>query len=292
MNILSLFDGISCGYLALQRANLPITNYFASEIDKHAIQISQNNFSNIIRLGDVCDWRKWELPKIDLLIGGSPCQGFSFAGKQLNFDDPRSKLFFEFVDCLKHFQPKYFFLENVMMNKQSENIITDILGVLPIKINSAILSAQSRRRLYWCNWSITKPIDRNIKAKDIIEWNYKEPNSETWHNWWSKNQIKQLSKKYSCIINDVPKSICMTARQISSWTGNLVKISDQLLRFITPLEAERLQTLSDNFTSGLSDSARYKAIGNCWTVDVVSHMFKFINSVNGKTKPINKQISF
>ena len=153
MNVLSLFDGISCGYLALQRANLPITKYFASEIDKNAIKISKNHFPDIIRLGDVCEWQTWELPKIDLLMGGSPCQGFSFAGKQLNFDDPRSKLFFKFVDCLKHFKPKYFFLENVVMNRQSENIITDILGVLPIKINSAVLSAQSRKRLYWTNIS-------------------------------------------------------------------------------------------------------------------------------------------
>ena len=147
MNVLSLFDGVSCGQIALERAGIKVDNYYASEIDKHAITVTQNNYPNTIQLGDVQKWHEWELPKIDLLIGGSPCQGFSFAGKQLNFNDPRSKLFFEFVDVLKYYKPKYFLFENVKMKQEYQDVITEHLGVEPIEINSSLVSAQNRIRL-------------------------------------------------------------------------------------------------------------------------------------------------
>ena len=146
MNVLSLFDGMSCGRIALERAGIQVTNYFASEIDKHAIKVAMHNYPDTQQLGDVTKWREWNLPKIDLLLGGSPCQGFSFAGKQLAFDDPRSKLFFEFVECLNHFNPKYFLLENVRMKKEHLQVITDMLGVEPIRINSNLVSAQNVHR--------------------------------------------------------------------------------------------------------------------------------------------------
>lgn len=169
MNVLSLFDGMSCGQLALQRAGVKYDNYFASEIDKHAIKVTQHNFPNTKQLGDVRNVRAQDLPKIDLLIGGSPCQGFSFAGKQLNFEDPRSKLFFEFVRLKNELNPRYFLLENVRMKKSSMEVITQHLGVEPIEINSALVSAQNRRRLYWTNIpNITQPLDRGILLKDII----------------------------------------------------------------------------------------------------------------------------
>ena len=150
-NVLSLFDGISCGRVALERAGIEYEKYYASEIDKFPIKVAQKNFPDTIQLGDVKNWREWDIEKIDLIIGGSPCQGFSFAGKQLNFDDPRSKLFFDFVDIVRHFKPKYFILENVVMKQEFQDIITEYMGVKPIMINSSLVSAQKRRRLYWTN---------------------------------------------------------------------------------------------------------------------------------------------
>ena len=151
MNVLSLFDGMSCGQIALNRAGINYDNYFASEIDKYAIKVTKNNYPDTIHIGNVLDVKSEDLPGIDLLIGGSPCQGFSFAGKQLNFNDPRSKLFFEFVRLLEECKPKYFLLENVKMKKEYQNIITEMLGVEPIEINSNLVSAQNRKRLYWTN---------------------------------------------------------------------------------------------------------------------------------------------
>lgn len=170
MNVLSLFDGMSCGQLALKKAGIEYRNYFASEVDKYAIKVSSENFPNMIHLGDVTKIDYSKLPKIDLLIGGSPCQGFSFAGKQLNFNDPRSALFFEYVKALKILNPKYFMLENVKMKKEYQDVISTLLGVQPIEINSSLVSAQNRRRLYWTNISsVAQPEDRKIYLKDIIE---------------------------------------------------------------------------------------------------------------------------
>ena len=169
MNVLSLFDGMSCGQLALQKAGIHYDKYFASEIDKYAIKVSSENFPNMFHLGDVTQVKAENLPKIDLLIGGSPCQGFSFAGKQLNFSDPRSALFFEYVRLLKELKPKYFLLENVVMKKEFQAVITEHLGVEPIKINSSLLSAQSRNRLYWTNIPILPIEKKEIYLKDILE---------------------------------------------------------------------------------------------------------------------------
>lgn len=167
--VLSLFDGMSCGQIALNRADISYGKYYASEIDKHAIKVTQHNYPETIQLGCVTEIKGTDLPQIDLLIGGSPCQGFSFAGKQLNFEDPRSKLFFEFVRLLKETKPKYFLLENVRMKKESQDVISKYLGVEPIEINSNLVSAQNRRRLYWTNIpNIEQPNDKGILLKDII----------------------------------------------------------------------------------------------------------------------------
>jgi DNA (cytosine-5)-methyltransferase 3A len=177
MNVLSLFDGISCGMVALERANIKVDEYYASEIDKYANIISEKNYPGIIRLGDVAKIEYDKLPKIDLLIGGSPCQGFSFAGKQLNFDDPRSKLFFEFVKAKDILKPKYFLLENVRMKKEYQDIISNLLGVEPIMINSSLVSGQDRKRFYWTNIIAPGPlniIDKNILLKDIVHENNNE----------------------------------------------------------------------------------------------------------------------
>ncbi len=167
--VLSLFDGMSCGQIALNRAGISYGKYYASEIDKHTIKVTQHNYPNTIQLGSVIEIKGKDLPQVDLLIGGSPCQGFSFAGKQLNFDDPRSKLFFEFVRLLDECKPKYFLLENVRMKRESQDIISKYLGVEPIEINSNLVSAQNRRRLYWTNIpNIIQPNDKKILLKDII----------------------------------------------------------------------------------------------------------------------------
>ena len=169
MNALSCFDGISCGQLALDRAGIHVDNYFASEINKDAIKVTMRNYPNTIQLGSVKDWRTWNLPHIDLLIGGSPCQGFSRSGKGFNFDDPRSELFFEFVNIRNALKPENWMLENVDMRQAWKDIISDYMGIQPVKINSALVSAQNRVRLYWANWNITKPADRRIYLKDILE---------------------------------------------------------------------------------------------------------------------------
>lgn len=170
MNVLSLFDGMSCGQIALDRIGVNVNNYFASEIDKYAMQVTKNNYPSTKFVGNVIRVKGNELPKIDLMIGGSPCQGFSFAGKQLNFDDSRSKLFFEFVRLLRETKPEYFLLENVKMKKEYEQIITDYLDVEPILINSSLVSAQNRKRLYWTNIpNIQQPEDRGITWGDVRE---------------------------------------------------------------------------------------------------------------------------
>ena len=168
--VLSTFDGMSCVRIALEQLGIPIKQYFASEIDKYPIQITQKNYPDTIQLGDVTKVFAKDLPPIDILVGGSPCQGFSFAGDQLAFDDPRSALFFEFVRLIKECKPKYFLLENVRMKKEYLDVITEQLGVEPIFINSALVSAQNRQRYYWTNIpNVQQPEDRGLVLKDILE---------------------------------------------------------------------------------------------------------------------------
>jgi DNA (cytosine-5)-methyltransferase 3A len=201
INVLSLFDGISCGQIALSRLGIEVDNYYASEIDKHAIKVTQHNFPNTIQLGDVSSINADMLPNIGLLFGGSPCTGFSIAGKQLNFEDPQSKLFFEFVRVLNEVKPKYFLLENVKMKKEYMDIISEHLGVEPIEINSGLVSAQNRRRLYWTNIpGVEQPEDKGILIKDILDKNVTDGVKINFdENGISK--FKATNKKY-VILND------------------------------------------------------------------------------------------
>jgi len=170
MKVLSLFDGISAGQVALNKAGINVETYYACEIDPYAIKITQQNFPNTIQLGDVSKISSADITgSIDLLIGGSPCQAFSNAGNKLGFDDPRGKLFFEYVRLLKELQPKYFLLENVKMKPEHEAVITEYLGVDPVEINSALVSAQNRKRLYWTNIPFEVPKDKGIVLKDVLE---------------------------------------------------------------------------------------------------------------------------
>lgn len=270
MNVLSLFDGMSCGMIALERAEIKFDNYYASEIDKHAIKVSESNYPNIIRLGDVIEWPKWDLPEIDLLIGGSPCQGFSFAGKQLNFDDPRSQLFFEYVKILKEYKPSYFLLENVKMSKKSEKIISEMLGVEPFLIKSEFFSAQLRDRLYWTNIPIDLDIEyKDIKLKDIIEYGYvdREKSYCIDANYFKGGNPKSYFEK---------SRRQLVFKSEEDYNSILRGEENKNYRKLTPLECERLQNLPENYTMvpGVSNTQRYKMIGNGWTVDVISHILK------------------
>ena len=273
MRVLSLFDGMSCGQIALNRLGIKVDKYYASEIDKYAIQITQKNYPDTIQVGDITKLNPNDFKDIDLIMAGSPCQGFSFAGKQLAFDDPRSALFFEFIRLLKAIKPRYFLLENVRMKKEYLEVITEQVSqcypnqgndlfktrIEPILINSALVSAQNRVRYYWTNIpKIKHPNDRNIILKDILEDNY---------------------------IADREKSYCIDANYFRG--GNLkryfLRCSRQLVflnndykefRKLYPEEVESLQTVPKGYTHGVSNMQRYKMLGNGWTVDVICHILK------------------
>jgi len=365
MIAVSCFDGLSCGQLALDKAGIKIHKYYASEIDKYPIKVTQANFPNTIQLGDISkvDASSFNGDTIDILMGGSPCQGFSFAGKQLNFDDPRSKLFFEFIRLKDTLKPKYFLLENVKMKKESMDIITKYMGVEPVEINSSLFSAQNRKRLYWTNIPFEQEEirDKRIVMQDILEDGYatdvmtnaqgKSHCVTARYNgavWWNSIERKQrtmvlkenptvskdglirvgtadlkghdsIKRVYAQegksptlttmqgghrepkvavgrIVNrrldengtrkddqlDIPftrqlelrdddKSGCLTTVQKDN-----VLVSKDMWRKLTPLECERLQTIPDNYTNHVSNSQRYKMIGNGWTVNVIAHILRGI----------------
>jgi DNA-cytosine methyltransferase len=342
MNVLSLFDGISAGRIALERAGIKVDNYYASEIDKYAIQISKKNHPNIIQMGDVTKWREWDIDwsSIDLVIGGSPCQGFSFAGKQLNFEDPRSKLFFDFVDICHRVadeNPKMkFFLENVRMKKEYQDVISGYMGVEPVMINSSLVSAQNRVRFYWTNIpNVTQPNDKSLLLKDILQDDIDDkyylsdeivsrfkPVESKSHVGTTKPDFRTIGQrdlvygednKMGCLMATdykQPKQVLIRVPEatkkgyveinpnegvdltfINSKTRRVRRMEDKsncltatnydycwydgyICRKLTPIECERLQTFPDNWTEGISDTQRYKALGNSWTVDVVTHIFK------------------
>lgn len=241
MRVLSLFDGISCGRLALERANINVSRYYASEIDKYAISVSKQNYSDVIQLGDIKNWRSWDIDfgEVDILLGGSPCQGFSFAGNKLNFEDSRSKLFFEYVDILNEIKmknPKIVFLfENVRMKKECQDIISKHLGVGPVEINSNLVSAQNRKRLYWTNIEgVLQPKDRGILLKDVVheraDLDYAI--GESWAKWFREKATYLIKKKYAQIDSD--KAITMTARQYANWNGNFVY--ECLEQYVVPFD--------------------------------------------------------
>jgi len=391
MNVLSLFDGMSCGQIALRQLNIPIEKYYASEIDKYSIQITQKNHPSTIQLGDITKWREWDIDwlSIDLVFGGSPCQGFSFAGKQLAFDDPRSKLFFDFIDIVNHVKQHNhkakFLLENVRMKKEYLDVISEYIGVQPVKINSALVSAQNRVRYYWTNIAeLQQPDDLGILLKDIIESgditetkartidaNYFKGGKIGGTHQSSKrnylvtggairgrynqdgkteqqlevqgtqraNSITTVQKDSLCIkVGEadikghdsikrvyspegksptlttmggghrepkiavyeatkkgyaeagVGEGLDLTFPNSKTRRGRLMQYKSNCLtsanyeygivqpditwRKLTPLECERLQTVPDGYTEGVSNTQRYRMLGNGWTVEVIKHIFR------------------
>ena len=306
MNVLSLFDGMSCGQIALNRIGIKYDNYFASEIDKYSISVTKNNYPNTIHLGDILNINTKDLPKIDLLIGGSPCQTLSVAGNGSGFEG-KSGLFFEYVRILNKIKSEnpsvYFLLENVKMKKEWQDIISIELGVSPIEINSNLVSGQNRRRLYWTNIpNITQPIDKNIYLKDILEENVNPKffYSEKAISYLDRNKINKRFAMYS----DNEKSICLTAnfhkslpynvyvdREKSNCLtqnyGNMACVNynkgqgqiifhNNTIRRLTPTECEKLQTVPIDYTASASDTQRYRMLGNGWTIDVIAHIFSFL----------------
>lgn len=345
INVLSLFDGMSGGQIALERAGISVANYYASEIDKYAIKVTQSHYPNTHQLGTVLYWKNWQLPKIDLVIAGSPCQGFSKAGKGLNFDDPRSKLFFTFMDILNHHKKQnsdlLWMLENVKMKKEWKDYISDLLGVEPVLINSALVSAQNRERLYWANFPIIQPEDKGILLKDIIEPSVEEKylggynpayksQSNSLHNLNGKsNNICAGTHGYALgyipvtpvrvgtasdinghdynkrIYSTEGKSLTLNAgsggnlepkistryvdrtgreiKKYSTKSGTVreayrikdnfaIMMNNDEYRKLTPIECERLQTVEDNWTSMVSNTQRYKMLGNGWNIDTIVHI--------------------
>lgn len=382
LTVLSLFDGMSCGAIALREAGISVKQYFASEIDRQAIRQTQHNFPDTIQLGNVTDVKTTDLPPIDLLIGGSPCQGFSFAGKQLNFSDPRSKLFFEYVRILREIQAYNpdvkFLLENVRMLSEYENIISSHLGIFPVAINSALVSAQNRYRLYWTNiriksvpdlfgstlhTDIPQPEDRGIYLRDILdsdvdsrfylksdeidklvrqrEYGVQEQGNipdenilDLWFDPYDRdtpflrhdferidpNKVSSRNPFYPApdiarvpiqaiqknhLIRDccnessstlvIPGSVvkpqfgggfrpivsgkasCLVASSSKFAAMLIVNGDDMVIRYLTPAECCRIQTIPEWYEWNCSEPQIYRLLGNGWTVDVISHIFRYLS---------------
>lgn len=307
-NILSLFDGMSCLQIALKEINVNFDTYYASEIDKHAIAQTQLNFPNTIQLGSVTEWLTWDIDwsKVSLIGAGSPCQGFSFAGKQLAFDDERSKLFFVFVDILNHtkkFNPDVKFLfENVNMKKSHMRVINDFLGMKGVNINSNLVSAQNRNRWYWSNirtkkeglfgdlfTDIPQPKDKYILLRDILEDEVDEKyylsekmikylitKSEFNKDKGSNHLFETLNNKdKSKPINTRPYKIGADDNYIKG-TNTVEHKNKSNIRRLTPLECARLQTTPDWYKWSCSEIQQYRMLGNGWTIDVITHILKFM----------------
>jgi len=258
------------------------------------------NYSNTIQLGDVTKIKSLNLPKIDLLIGGSPCQSFSFCGKRLGMTtsdnieitsleqylllknqqfifNGQSYLFWEYVRLLKELKPKYFLLENVMMKDYWKNIITDTLQVNPVMINSNLVSAQERKRLYWTNIDqLSQPNDKGLYLKDIMEHKVDKKYNITERFYKKVKGTLSYEKSRNNIRTPEQKSKTLTAsgHGITNSGSTNIKLSDDYLRIPTPIECERLQTVPDNYTDNVSNRQRYRMLGNGWTVDVITHIFK------------------
>lgn len=295
MNVLSLFDGMSCGQIALERVGIKVDKYYASEIKKTAIKVTQHNYPNTIQLGDVTKLSykngilysengNYNVGKIDLLIGGSPCQNFSIANlsDRNGLDGAKSKLFYEYLRLLKEVEPTYFLLENVKMNKDSYKQLNEYLGVKGIEINSKLVSYQNRPRIYWTNIpNVTVPEDRNINFQDYkdtdIEYcrqfkmNKTPSRIKMWNDGLGRNNIHGCGN-----VTYSEKIFCLTRKQDRSPNSGLVEFED-FCRYLTRRELELAQTVPIGYTDCVSYNQAQDLLGDGWTVDVIAHIFSFLN---------------
>lgn len=306
MNILSLFDGISCARVALDVAGIPVDKYYSCEIEKNAIKVSKKNYPDIISLGSVIDFQKDMIKEpIDLLIGGSPCQDLSIAKKhRKGLEGDRSSLFYEYVRIKNEINPKYFILENVAsMKKEDKDIISGIMGCEPVMFNASLVSAQTRKRYFWTNIQFDLPEDRGILLKDILqpdaEVDEKMVNKEgkayvltaSYSGACEKNSVEKKQRtmvkvgyignsnsQANRVYSTEGKSVTLSANGggLGAKTG-LYEMNTKQIRKLTPIECERLQSLPDNYTEGIAMTNRYKCLGNAFNVEVVSHILKQIN---------------
>jgi len=305
MIVLSLFDGMSCGQIALIELGVKIERYYASEVDKQAIAQTQLNFPNTIQLGDINHWQEWDIDwsTVDLILAGSPCQGFSLAGKQQGLEDPRSKLFLVFNEIRKRVLEEnpnaLFLLENVRMKPEYEQVINDALELMPVAINSSLVSAQSRTRLYWSNirtrreglfdvlyTDIPQPKDRGIIIRDILD-------DEVDSKYYIRGGASRDDRHYCDIVSvgvwrthkaDYgfrptlgDKSPTVTARARNDGSGQVAVSNNSFVRRLTPRECARLQTIPDWYRWSCSDAQAYKMLGNGWTIEIIKHILTFIN---------------
>jgi len=286
LNVLSLFDGMSCGQLALKKARIYVQNYYASEIDEAAKKVTNINFPNTIQMGNVLNLKAEHLPKIDLLFGGSPCQDLSNVNvhKTKNgLEGEKSRLFWEFVRLKKELNPKYFLLENVgSANKSDIQIINKELGVTGIGLNSKLFVPQHRNRIYWTNIPFSIPTDPMIASMiDLLEDNVDDkyylsqkmydyvmaPASKGWQSGKMEIDLK-IARPLTATMHKMHRA------DTDNYVTGVAPQGKTNVRRLTPLECERLQGVTDNYTNHVSDSQRYKMLGNGWTVDAISHIFK------------------
>ena len=296
MNVLSLFDGMSCGQIALEKAGIKVNNYYASEVDEKAIKVTMNNYPNTIQIGDVLNVKAEQLPKIDLLMGGSPCQGFSIAGKKLNFEDDRSKLFFEFIRLKNELNPKYFLFENVKMKDEIADAIDELLGVKRVYINSKDFTGHIRKRYYWTNIPISEWEKKDIKIKDIIDLDIPFDKDM---NFFLDRTVYNPSTSYDGIITVNPRDNkgkqTWQRGRVYDIEGNCPTICASLFdlnitrdhktyRKLTIKECELLQGVPMGYTSCVKKNDAGKLLGNGWTVDVITHILKGIKLSNKEVR--------
>jgi len=284
MKVLSLFDGMSCGQIALNKLGIKYDNYFASEIDKYAIKVTQTNYSETIQLGDIRNIKVSNLPKIDLIIGGSPCQDFSIANKdRKGLAGEKSSLFFEYYRILqevKAINPEVkFLLENVIMDKKNYNILSKYMNCYPVRINSSLVSGALRDRYYWSNingfWqdllnndytNIPQPKNKKIKLQDVLEFGYSKKRKHSSLNTWSGigGSQEYLKKRNN---NTGMVTLIYNSPDFDFNKG---------IRTCTQLEMERLHNIPEGYTSCLNQKQAGQVIGNGWTVDVIAHIFQYL----------------
>jgi len=296
MKVLSLFDGISCARVALERAGIPVEIYEASEVDESAIAISKKNYPDIEQLGDVkniigngdCFSGKNICinHEVDILIGGSPCQDLSIAKmnrSSAGLSGEKSSLFWEFARLKKQLRPKYFILENVAsMPRVAREEISKELGVEPIMINASLVSGQNRKRLFWTNIpNVTQPEDRHIFLKDVLENGTGDLKVESVAK---RNKNRSKHQHIGLNYGDFPKEYHLEPQKdgksfcVKSATQEFMVRYGDTVRNLTPIECERLQGLPDNYTEGISKTQRHKVLGNAFNVDVVAHILSFIKN--------------